>query len=198
MSGIVYELEQGGKMNKKLTQTAVLAGICIVLTATGLGFIKTPLLSVTFVHLPVILGVLLVGEREGIILGLIFGLCSLFFNLITPTATSFVFYNPMVSVFPRVMIPVIIILCAKATKNWKKDIRVICCSVVGSLTNTILVLSMIYVFYAARYAEALGVAKDAVLGVLMTTAATNGIGEAIFVSILAVLIVKALKKDLVI
>lgn len=180
-------------MNKKLAQTAVLAGICIVLTATGLGFIKTPLLSVTFVHLPVILGVLLVGEKEGLILGLIFGLCSLLFNLITPTVTSFVFYNPMVSIFPRVMIPVMVILTAKASASWQKDVRVAVCSVVGSLTNTVLVLSMIYVFYAARYAQALGISQNAVLGVLMTTALTNGIGEAVFVAVLAVLVVRAFK-----
>lgn len=185
-------------MNNKLTQTGVLAGICIVLTATGLGFIKTPLLSVTFVHLPVILGVLLVGKKEGLALGFIFGLCSLFFNLITPTATSFVFYNPMVSIFPRVMIPVMVILTAKIVKDWKKDIKVAVCSAVGSLTNTVLVLSMIYIFYAARYAQALGIAKEAVVGVLMTTALTNGIAEAVFVSVLAVIIVKATRKDLAI
>lgn len=183
-------------MNKKLTQTGVLAGICIVLTLTGLGFIKTPLLSVTFVHLPVILGVLLVGKKEGIILGLIFGLCSLANNLMVPTATSFVFYNPMVSIFPRVMIPVMVILTAKLTEKQKKDVRVIVSSAVGSLTNTVLVLSMIYVFYAARYAEVLGVAKEAVIGVLATTALTNGVAEAVFVSILALIIVKATRKDL--
>lgn len=186
-------------MNKKLTQTAVLAGICIVLTATGLGFIKTPLLSVTYVHLPVILGTLLIGKKEGLILGFIFGLCSLFFNLITPTATSFVFYNPMVSIFPRVMIPVMVILTAMATKKWNNTTgRVAAASVVGSLTNTVLVLSMIYVFFAAEYASALNVSQEAVIGVLVTSALTNGLGEAVFIGVLSVLIIKALKKDLVI
>lgn len=184
-------------MNNKLTQTSVLAGICIMLTATGLGFIKTPLLSVTFVHLPVILGVLLIGKKEGLILGLVFGLCSLFFHLITPTPTSFVFYNPMVSIFPRVMIPVMVILTAKITKDMKRDFRVVICTLVGSLTTTVLVLSMIFVIYASPYAGALGIPQSAVLGVLLTTALTNGVGEAIFVSIFALLIVRAFKnKDL--
>ena len=183
-------------MNKKLTQTAVLAGICIMLTLTGWGFIKTPLLSITFVHLPVILGALIVGKKEGIILGLTFGLCSLVNNMIYPTATSFVFYNPMVSIFPRVMISVVVIGVALALKNQKQEIRIVASAVAGSLTNTVLVLSMIYVFYAARYAEALNISKDAVIATLATTAAVNGISEAIFVSILCLVIIKAMKKDL--
>lgn len=184
-------------MHKKMTQTAVLAGICMLLTLTGLGFIKTPLLSVTFVHLPVILGTLLVGKKEGLILGLVFGLCSLYQNLVSPTVTSFVFYHPLVSLFPRVMIPVMVMATVKLMGKCKKDWQVIVSAAVGSLTNTVLVLGMIYLLFAARYAAALNISQAAVGGVLLTTALTNGIGEAVLVSILTYAIYKALKKDII-
>lgn len=185
-------------MSKKFTQTAVLAGICIMLTLTGLGFIRTPLLNVTIVHLPVIIGTLIVGKKQGLILGLTFGLCSLYQNLVAPSATSFVFYNPMVSIFPRVMIPVMMILTGKLLCKCNLKTRVIVTSLVGSLTNTVLVLSMIYVFFAKDYAIALGISTNAVVGVLLTTACTNGIAEAVIVSIISLAIVKAMKKDLAI
>lgn len=183
-------------MYKKLTQTAILAAICIMLTLTGLGFIPTPLFKITFTHMPVILGTLIIGKKEGILLGLVFGLCSLYANLVNPNVISFAFYNPLVSIFPRVMIPVVVILVSNLLKNQSKNLNVFISSLAGSLTNTILVLGMIYLLYAGKYADALNISRGAVLGTLAFTAVTNGIAEAVFISFVNVVLIKVLKKDI--
>lgn len=183
-------------MYRKLTQTAVLAAICFLLTLTGLGFIATPFLKITFVHLPVIFGTLYIGKKEGILLGLIFGLCSLYANITSPGAISFVFYNPLVSIFPRVMIPLVVIGASNLIKHTKKEINVLISALLGSLTNTVLVLGMIYVLYAAQYANALSLPPGAVAGALALTAVTQGLAEAAFVSILTLALMRVLKADI--
>ncbi len=185
-------------MSKKFTQTALLAGICIMLTLTGLGFIQTPLIRLTFVHLPVILAVLLVGKKEGIILGLIFGLCSLYSNITAPGITSPFFYNPLVSIFPRLMIPIMMIWVGSMMKNAKVTTKTFVTSMVGSLTNTVFVLGMMYILYAKEYALALNISEGGVLGALITIVLTNGVGEALLVSIVSLGVVKAMRKDIMI
>ena len=51
--------------------------------------------------------------------------------------------------------------------------------VIGSLTNTILVMGGIFLFYKDAYAEAMGVSATAILGIIGTTICVNGVIEAI-------------------
>lgn len=62
---------------KKLVRIALLTAILIVMEITGIGLIKTPSgLEMTIMHVPVIIGAILMGPVEGAILGGVFGAIS--------------------------------------------------------------------------------------------------------------------------
>lgn len=66
--------------------------------------------------------------------------------------------------------------------------------VTGALTNTLLVMPMIYVFYKEAYAEALSVDVSAVMGVILGIISFNGIIEAVVAAVLVVAIGMVLRK----
>ena len=92
---------------RKMVIIAMLSGICLFLGLTGLGFIPLPLFKLTILHLPVIIGAIIEGPIVGGSIGLIFGLFSIYQNITAPTPMSPFFYNPLVSIVPRVLIGVL-------------------------------------------------------------------------------------------
>lgn len=68
-----------------MVSVALMAAIVIVLANTPLGMIQLPIIKATTVHIPVILGAILLGPGAGAILGAIFGICSLVSNTMAPT-----------------------------------------------------------------------------------------------------------------
>lgn len=56
--------------------------------------------------------------------------------------------------------------------------------ITGAMTNTLLVMPMIYIFYREAYAKALSVNPDAVLGVITGVISFNGIIEAVVAAVL--------------
>lgn len=67
-----------------LVSVALMAAIIIVLANTPLGMIQLPVIKATTVHIPVILGAILLGPSAGAILGGVFGICSVVSNTMTP------------------------------------------------------------------------------------------------------------------
>lgn len=92
---------------RKLVVVGVLGGISAVLGLTPLGFIPVGPTRATIMHIPVIIGAIMEGPLVGGLVGLIFGLFSIFQALTNPTPVSFVFLNPLVSVLPRVLIGIV-------------------------------------------------------------------------------------------
>ena len=109
-------------MNKRDNRThrmvalAMMAAIVVLLANTPLGLIQLPVIKATTVHIPVILGAILLGPSAGGVLGGVFGICSLISNTIAPTLTSFAFFcflNELISLltsFTVVPLP-LAILC---------------------------------------------------------------------------------------
>ena len=81
------------KDTRYLTSVALMAAIVILLANTPLGMIQLPIIKATTVHIPVILGAILLGPGAGAILGAVFGLCS----LICPGE---VLQDPLVVLYP--------------------------------------------------------------------------------------------------
>ena len=79
-----------------MVSVALMAAIVIVLANTPLGMIQLPIIKATTVHIPVILGAILLGPAAGAILGGVFGICSLISNTMAPTLLSFAF-SPFMS-----------------------------------------------------------------------------------------------------
>ena len=68
-------------------------------------------------HIPVIIGAIMEGPLVGGLIGLIFGLFSIFQAATNPTPVSFVFLNPIVSVLPRVLIGIVTYYAYRFAKN---------------------------------------------------------------------------------
>lgn len=79
-----------------MVMVALMAAIVIVLANTPLGMIQLPLVKATTVHIPVIIGAVVLGPAAGAILGATFGICSVISNTMAPTLLSFAF-SPFLS-----------------------------------------------------------------------------------------------------
>jgi uncharacterized membrane protein len=123
---------------RKIVITGVLAAIAILLGVTRLGFIPVPNISgsATIMHVPAIVGGVMEGWLVGLLVGGIFGLFSFL------QATSPVFKNPLVSVFPRLFIGVTAYFTYRWLKTRNEYVALVVAGVIGTVTNTVLVLGM--------------------------------------------------------
>jgi uncharacterized membrane protein len=179
---------------RQLAVVGILASISIMLGLTGYGFIPLPMAKATIMHIPVIIGAILEGPLVGMAVGLIFGLFSIFQNMTTPNALSFAFLNPLVSVVPRVLIALTAYYSYRLFAGRKEAVGIGIGAVVGSLTNTVGVLGMIYLVYAADFAAVRGINPDAVLKVVYTIALMNGLPEAVISVLISIPVILAVKK----
>lgn len=190
-----------------MVSVALMAAIVIVLANTPLGMIQLPIIKATTVHIPVILGAILLGPGAGAILGAVFGICSLVSNTMAPTLLSFAF-SPFlsttgipgalkaiwISVGCRILIGVVAgwlwVLSTKIKLNQFIALPIV--GFVGSMVNTVTVMGSIYFLFAQQYAEAKEVALTAVFGLVMGTVTASGIPEAIAAAILVLALGKVL------
>lgn len=235
---------------RKMVITAVLGAISVVLGMTPLGFIPIGPTRATIMHIPVIIGAVMEGPIVGGLIGLIFGLFSIYQAITSPTPVSFVFLNPIVSVLPRILIGIIsyyvysglgrmgkrntkralyliwagiigylaygiyvniidfasiwlilmnlglIILTSIMfyfTINKSKAFDIVLAAALGTLTNTIGVLSLVYLIYAEKFVSALGADVSTARKVIVGIGIANGIPEAIIGVIIVTSVVGALK-----
>ena len=179
---------------RQLTIVGMLSSITVILGLTGYGFVPLPMAKATIMHIPVIIGAVLEGPAVGVMVGLLFGLFSIFQNMIAPNILSFAFLNPLVSVLPRVLIGLTAYYCYKLVPVKNEALKIGVGAALGSLTNTIGVLGMIYVLYAADCAAARGIDPATVFAVVSGIAVTNGLPEAIISAIITVPVVIMVKK----
>lgn len=190
-----------------MVSVALMAAIVIVLANTPLGMIQLPIIKATTVHIPVILGAILLGPSAGAILGAVFGICSLVSNTMAPTLLSFAF-SPFlsttgipgalkaiwISVGCRILIGVVAgwlwVLFTKIKLNQFIALPIV--GFVGSMVNTVTVMGSIYFLFAQQYAEAKEVALTAVFGLVMGTVTASCIPEAIAAAILVLALGKVL------
>ena len=190
-----------------LVSVALMAAIVIVLANTPLGMIQLPVIKATTVHIPVIIGAILLGPMAGGILGFVFGVCSLISNTMAPTLLSFAFSPFMsttgipgaikaiwVSVGCRILIGVaagwLWVLFKKVKLN--QSVALVLTGFLGSMVNTVTVMGSIYLLFAQQYAQAKDVAVTAVWGLVMGPVTASGIPEAIVAAILVAFIGKVL------
>lgn len=89
------------KIEKKVLDMSLAGIFTAVIIAMSVvpfrGYIPLGFMNATIIHVPVIIGALLLGPKYGAYLGLVFGLTSLVRATLTPTVTSFVF-SPFVTI----------------------------------------------------------------------------------------------------
>ena len=199
------------KTKKRDTHTmallAMLCGVQLVMGITGIGFIPLPIIKATTMHIPVILGAILLGPTAGGVLGGLFGLCSIWANTTTPGLLSFAFSpfmttEGLVGVAKSLWIALGCRILFGLIAGWlwiivkkiaKQDyIALPVTAAVSTICHTLLVMGSIYVLLASQYAAAKNVAISAVFGLVMGTVTASGIPEAIIAAILVTVIGKAL------
>ena len=188
--------KKSSSKTRRLVLIGALGGISIFLGVSGLGLIRLPIFSLTIMHIPVIIGALLEGPVVGISVGLIFGLFSMYQNITAPGLTSFIFWNPIVALIPRMLIGIVAYYSFKLFKSKIKNTGVCAgiAAVLGTLTNTIGVLGLTYILYLDKYAQAREISREAVAGTLLTVGLTNGIPEAIVSALITIPIVVTMLK----
>lgn len=190
-----------------MVSVALMAAIVIVLANTPLGMIQLPIIKATTVHIPVIIGAILLGPSAGAILGAVFGVCSLISNTMAPTLLSFAFSPFMsttgipgalkaiwISVGCRILIGVVAgwlwILLSKLKVSQVIALPIV--GFIGSMVNTVAVMGSIYLLFAQEYAQAREVGVTAVWGLIMGTVTASGIPEAIAAAVLVLALGKVL------
>ena len=190
-----------------LVTLAMLCGVLLVMGMTGIGFIPLPVIKATTMHIPVILGAILLGPSAGAVLGGVFGLCSIWVNTTSPGLLAFAFSPFMsnegligavkslwIALGCRILLGVIAgWLWRLLRKCIKQDyIALPITAAVSTICHTILVMGSIYILLAQQYTAAKNVAITAVFGLVMGTVTASGIPEAIAAAILVTIIGKAL------
>ena len=190
-------------MNNRKTLSMVMTGLFMAIIAVmtfipNVGYINLIVIKATLLHVPVIVGSIVLGPKKGAVLGATFGITSLIKNTMEPSLLSFAFspfyqvgeiggngWSVVIALIPRILVGVVpyfvFIGIEKILKNVKARRTVslpIACAL-GAFTNTLLVMSMIYFFFKDEFAAAKSIALDAVYGAILGIIAANGIPEAI-------------------
>lgn len=106
---------------RQMVTVSMLGAITIVLGLTPMGYIPLGLINITTMHIPVTIAAILEGPIVGGLVGLIFGLSSIANAIVRPGPISFVFYNPIISILPRILIGVFAGFTFKYLKNKKNS-----------------------------------------------------------------------------
>ncbi|MBN7572856.1 ECF transporter S component [Clostridium beijerinckii] len=179
---------------RQIAMIGMLSAISIFLGLTGLGFIPIPPVKATIMHIPVIIGAIVEGPIVGSLVGLVFGLFSMYQNFTAPGPTSFIFWNPIIALVPRVLIGIVAyyvyILLRKRFKN--QSISIAIASICATLINTIGVLGLTYVFYLERYSAILKINPQTAGIAIATIGLTNGVPEAIVSAVISVPVIVAI------
>lgn len=194
----------------EMVLTAIFLGIMILMSLVPfLGFIPIGPLNATIMHIPVIIGAILLGPKRGAFLGTAFGLLSVWNATTRPSALSFVFspFIPVigtnhgdwkaliVAILPRILIGVVpyfvFKLCQKLLKNKGQFVALFIAGVSGGLTNTLLVMNLIYFLFQKPYGEylaSLGNATSALYGAILAVIGTQGVPESIVAGVITAIV----------
>ncbi len=181
---------------RELTVIGLLAAVTLLLGLSGYGLIPIGPINVTTLHVPTLIGALVEGPKVGAFVGFIFGVYSFWQNMTAPNILSPVFINPIVSVLPRIIFPVIAFGIYKSLSMLSQGPRIIISAFMGTVLHTVMVMTLIYVMYADFFANALKIDHNSVGIGILTIAVTHGIPEAIFAGVIVTPIVLALRKAL--
>lgn len=188
---------------RTLVELALLTAMIAVMSFTPLGYLKTPIVEITFITIPVVIGAILVGPAAGAFLGGVFGLTSFIqcFGMsqfgamllsINPILTFIICFVPRVlmgwlcGVIFRAMLK-----CDKTKfKLWAYGVGAFS----GAALNTILfVITLILLFGRTDFILSIG---DTLPKLIAAIVGLNGVIEAVVCTIVGAAVAKALSRAL--
>lgn len=201
-----------GKKTYQMILTALFTAIILVMAFVPyLGYINLVVIKATLIHIPVIIGSIMLGPKKGGFLGFVFGCTSLINNTFNPSLLSFAFspfyaigeiggnfFSLIICFVPRILVGIVPYFVYVGVKKLMKEkkgsdwLAIPIAAAIGALTNTILVMNLIYFYFSDQFALAKGIALEAVYGAILGIIAANGIPEAIVAVVLTTAVCKAL------
>ena len=147
------------KSTAKLVLNALFVALTLLLGLTPVGLIPLGAINVTILHIPVIIGALFLGWKSGLLLGLIFGVCSLMSAYgLTLTSRSELAaalgaakpgYLVLMSLIPRLLVPLTAFFLNRLLQRLrvKRPLSLGVSAMAGSLTNSVFYLGLMAIFY---------------------------------------------------
>lgn len=188
---------------RTLVELALLTAIIVVMSFTPIGYLKTPIVEITFITIPVVVGAILVGPAAGAFLGGVFGLTSFIqcFGMshfgamllsINPFLTFIICFVPRVlmgwlcGIIFRAMLK-----CDRTKfKLWAYGVGAFS----GAALNTILfVITLVVLFGRTDFILSIG---DTLPKLIAAIVGLNGVIEAVVCTIVGAAVAKALSRAL--
>lgn len=189
-----------------MTELSLLVAITLVMAYTPLGYLRTPVLNISFLTVPVAIGAMLLGPMAGALLGLVFGVTS-FADAFTGGGMKAMLLalNPFACFITTVVARVLCgLLCALVFAVLAKLTgKGTAAYVVGALScpffNTLFFMGFIMLFYyntdyVQGFCQTYGVSNPFALVLAMV--GVQGAIELVVCGLLASIVAKALNKAL--
>lgn len=146
----------------RMTQLSLLLALEIVMAFTPIGMLQVPPVSITLMHMPVIIGGILLGYGAGAFLGGAFGVLSIIRSTFAAAGPIDLLFNPAVSgnplgslvmaLLPRILLGVVAVLVYRlltGKTKLKPAIAMGIASAVATVIHSFGVLGMLSIFFAA-------------------------------------------------
>lgn len=195
---------------KTTLKVCFIVAIELIFCFTPLGTIPIGPIAATLSMVPVVISSLTFGKKIGMFMGGVFGLCSfIYWTFIMPAFPTAFLFTPfseaamykgnvgslIICFLPRILAgltPIMVSDGFMMTSNNDNSVKGdVLGSVAGSMTNTVLVLLLIFIFFGREYTTIVG---QNILTILGMTVITNGIPEAIICAIVCPIVVRVLKR----
>ena len=185
------------RKTRDLTQLALLIALEAVLAFTPLGFIMIPPISITILHIPVIIGAILMGPTYGGILGGTFGVLAIIKATFFAASPADLLFSPflsgkpiqslVMSLVPRVLLGLIAAWLYRALKRFMGEIPAIGVSAVAAtILHTLMVLGSRWFFFNAMPLRDVFITM-ASLNCILETIAAGVVGAAVCKPLMTVL-----------
>lgn len=192
------------RATQNLVLTALFTAIILLMAFTPLGLIDLPIIKATILHVPVIIGAVLLGPKRGAFFGFLFGLCSLIKNTMAPSLLSFAFspFVPLpgessgslwalvITFVPRILVGIVPYYVCRGVfalaQNHPvgKVLGYVLAGISGGIVNTGLVMGLLGTVLSQSFAAAQGISHDLISGAIMAIVLANGIPETIAAAVL--------------
>lgn len=188
---------------RTLVELALLTAIIVVMSFTPIGYLKTPIVEITFITIPVVIGAILVGPAAGAFLGGVFGLTSFIqcFGM-SQFGAMLLSINPfwtfIICFVPRVLMGWLCGIIFRAMlkcdrtkfKLWAYGVGAFS----GAALNTILfVITLVVLFGRTDFILSIG---DTLPKLIAAIVGLNGVIEAVVCTIVGAAVAKALSRAL--
>ena len=182
----------------QLALLGLFSALIIVMSFTPIGYIRTGVVAITLVHIPVILGAILLGWQGGLILGAVMGIFSMVMALLAPGGwIDVLFQNPLVAIPSRMALGLLAALFYMGLSKLFADKRFMALNIglaaaFSKLCSTVLTLLSLVLVYHGQLEQ--HTHKDAIAFLIGSIITTNGLIEMAVGVVVAVPVCLALFK----